>query len=403
MNSKDIFDFFDAGGLLSQSLSRFEYREGQQLMAQDAFSCFENKSVYAVEAGTGIGKSFAYLVPALDRAFINDEDRTVIATSTINLQKQIVEKDIPALFNTFGKKCNVELAVGRSNYICKRKLKEIYESNALLESVGQGRLTAFMHFAENSETGLLTDFKGFTDKEILSEISSDSDTCRGPKCPFFAKCFYYLSKRRLSNASVIICNHHLLLTDCISRIESEIEYDKEAVLPPFKHLVIDEAHNLEKNATSVFTREFSNIALNRQLEYLHSDARARKMVDSDKNIVDKIAKHTNDLNLVNEVLNSIQTLKMLSDSMNAQISAFLLDNRIMTVHVNKNNIQRLLSAIGTACLNLCTAGKQLTDLLTRLLRKIVNTDETETLINQLSSRLDKIISLINIVDRKSVV
>ncbi len=398
MDSKDIFDFFDADGCLSQTLSRFEYREGQQLMAQDAYNCFQEKSVYAVEAGTGIGKSFAYLVPSLDRAFKDEEDRTVIATSTINLQKQIIEKDIPALFKTFNKECRVELAVGRSNYICKRKLKELYESNSLLESDGKGHLSAFMHFANNTKTGLIADFNGRTDIELIHEISSDSDTCRGPKCPFFTKCFYFLSKRRLSNASVIICNHHLLLTDCRSRMESEADYDEEAVLPPFRHLVIDEAHNLEKNATSLFTLEFSHTAINRQLDYLYSKNSGKRQVDSDRNILLKLAKHTNDQALVNEIINAIESVKMLADSMNAQVSAYLIDHRVMTVHVNRTNIQAILAAIGTTCQNLTTAGNQLIDLLSRLLRKIVRTDETETEINQFTSRMNTVSSLISVVD-----
>ncbi|MCR5761714.1 MAG: ATP-dependent DNA helicase [Sphaerochaetaceae bacterium] len=397
MNSKEIFDIFDADGLLSQSLSHFEYREGQQLMAQDAYECLQEKSVYAVEAGTGIGKSFAYLVPVLDRAFTDSEDRTVVATSTINLQKQIMENDIPSLFKAFSKDCQVELAVGRNNYICKRKLKELYESEALLEADGRGRLASFMQFAQISKTGLKTDFKGEMDLEIASEISSDADTCRGPKCPFFNNCFYFLAKRRLSNASVIVCNHHLLLTDCRSRMEGDIDYEEEAVLPPFKHLVVDEAHNLEKNATALFTQEFSNYAIHRQLDYLYSSSSSGKKVDSDRNVLLKLAAFTKAEDLVSDIISCINTVSMLSDAMNEQVSSFMLDTQRMTIYVNKGNIMNLMQYIGTACSNLTAAGNQLVDLLSKLLRKVVLTDETEIVINQFTARLNAVSSLIDII------
>ena len=101
MEEKQVYSVFDIDGLLSQKLSKFEFREDQLNMALDVNDCYSSDSIAAIEAGTGIGKSFAYLAPALEYAFDNPKDRTVIATSTINLQKQLMEKDIPALFEAF--------------------------------------------------------------------------------------------------------------------------------------------------------------------------------------------------------------------------------------------------------------------------------------------------------------
>ena len=122
MTEQQLYGIFDQGGLLSSSLDSFEFREGQLLMARDVLECYDRNGIGAIEAGTGIGKSFAYLVPALYYAFEDSSERTVIATSTINLQKQLMDKDLPALFKVLGKECPVAIAVGRNNYLCRGAL-----------------------------------------------------------------------------------------------------------------------------------------------------------------------------------------------------------------------------------------------------------------------------------------
>ncbi len=131
MTEKQIYEIFDQDGLLSRKLDTFEFREGQLLMALDILNCYRENGIGAIEAGTGIGKSFAYLVPSLFYAFDDKEDRTVIATSTINLQRQLMEKDLPALFGALGKECSVAIAVGRNNYLCLRRLREEVMNNEL--------------------------------------------------------------------------------------------------------------------------------------------------------------------------------------------------------------------------------------------------------------------------------
>ena len=111
MTEDQVYEIFDHNGVLSRNIGSFEFREGQLLMAKDVLDCYQKNSIGAIEAGTGIGKSYAYLVPAMYYAFDDESDRTVIATSTINLQKQLMEKDIPALFKALGKECSVALAV----------------------------------------------------------------------------------------------------------------------------------------------------------------------------------------------------------------------------------------------------------------------------------------------------
>ncbi|MBQ7508507.1 MAG: DEAD/DEAH box helicase family protein, partial [Spirochaetales bacterium] len=257
MTEQQLYGIFDQGGLLSSSLDSFEFREGQLLMARDVLECYDRNGIGAIEAGTGIGKSFAYLVPALYYAFEDSSERTVIATSTINLQKQLMDKDLPALFRVLGKECPVAIAVGRNNYICLRRLAEEVKANELYAYDGVSDISLLNAFASETETGLRTDFRGRLDFQSWSSVCSDSDFCMGGKCPYFSECFYFKAKKKLSEASVIICNHHLLFVDSNTRHENDRDYSEDAILPPFRHLVVDEAHNMERHATDLFTTTYS--------------------------------------------------------------------------------------------------------------------------------------------------
>ena len=121
MTEEQVYQVFDEGGTLSKGFHGYEYRDGQLQMALKVREAYERDGILVVEAGTGIGKSFAYLVPALLHALEKPDERTVVATSTINLQKQLYEKDIPMLFKLLGTECKVALAVGRGNYLCLRR------------------------------------------------------------------------------------------------------------------------------------------------------------------------------------------------------------------------------------------------------------------------------------------
>ncbi|MGX8682184.1 MAG: ATP-dependent DNA helicase, partial [Spirochaetales bacterium] len=217
MNEDQIYEIFDHDGILSRKVSSFEFREGQLLMALDVLNCYKQNSIGAIEAGTGIGKSYAYLVPAMYYAFDDPTDRTVIATSTINLQKQLMEKDIPALFDALGKECSVALAVGRNNYLCLRRLAELVRDNELYAYDGVSDVSKLNSFAAQSETGLRTEYQGRLDFQLWTSVCSDSDFCMGGKCPYFNECYYFKAKRKLSDASIIICNHHLLFVDSNTR------------------------------------------------------------------------------------------------------------------------------------------------------------------------------------------
>ncbi len=306
-------DILAPGGVLSRAVNHYEEREGQMAMARKIAQCYNESKAGIFEAGTGIGKSFAYLSVALENARSSDEDRTVIATSTITLQKQLFDHDIPALEEACGYEIPYALMLGRSNYLCKRRL---YENSAFAElfSVDQksaeGQLATW---ANLTETGVLDDYKGDMPTGLLrSDISSDYDLCLGGKCPYFNSCFFYKSKRIADNARIIVTNHHLLFTDARQRQESGEGYDERFVLPPYNRLVIDECHNIDRNATSLFTRSYSY----RDLAFQTRKILRVKYGNEKQNLLDTLALMAHDIEAYNRIGTSLESASRLAERFN---------------------------------------------------------------------------------------
>lgn len=264
MEIKNIDAVFDGDGLFSKKLDNYEYREGQHEMARLIAKSYMENSITAIEAGTGIGKSFAYLVVALLAALEDSEDRTIIATSTINLQRQLFEKDIPLLFDVLGKSCSTALLLGRKNYICKRRFYSLKDNPSLYNN-DYGEL---QEYVKSSKDGILFKFEGSIDGDTKAEICSDSEFCINSSCPYFRDCFFFKAKVKADKAQIIISNHHLLFSDGIYRYENDVDYSKKAILPNFNRLIIDEAHNIEGNATDLFSEKYDFFDLKRKISRL---------------------------------------------------------------------------------------------------------------------------------------
>ena len=303
MENHDIYGIFDAGGLLSQRFPGYEYREGQLRMAIMVAESYRENAIAVVEAGTGIGKSFAYLVPALLHALEHPEDRTVIATATINLQKQLVDKDIVQLFAVLERSCPVALVVGRRNYLCLHRLEEQVDAAPLLSRDPLSELGALVAWSGETESGLRTDFPGRLRGEIWSDICSDSDLCLGYHCSYARDCFFMKARKKTTEARILVSNHHLLFTDARSRMLDGLDYDDDAVLPPFHRLVIDEAHNMEKNATDYFTATYSGYDMLRSIGRLSHQRRK-----SGKGLIEDLAPYVNDRTLPALLLGQISQL-----------------------------------------------------------------------------------------------
>ncbi len=302
MDKNEIYHVFDAEGLLSQRFAGYEYRDGQLEMALLIRRAYEENAIAAIEAGTGIGKSFAYLVPAVLWAIEHPEERTVIATATINLQNQLFDKDLEQLFTIMNQRCPIALVMGRRNYLCLHRLEERVAEAPLLARDPLSELGAIVAWAQTTETGLRTEFPGRLRGELWGDVCSDPDLCLGYRCSYSRDCFFMKSRKRAMEAKILISNHHLLFTDARSRMIDELSYDEESVLPPFQRLVIDEAHNIEKNATDFFTTTYSGY------DMLRSIGRIAQKRRRSKGLVEELAPYATDANLAGDILNVIAQL-----------------------------------------------------------------------------------------------
>jgi len=258
----------DAGGELSRALDGYEVRPGQIEMALDVARAFNGGKVAALEAGTGVGKSMAYLVPALLWALANKE-RVVISTNTINLQEQLINKDIPLLARAFGCEFKAVLVKGRGNYLCLRKLDSaMSEGDFLLEDSEKANIAAIDGWAGKTREGSLSDLSFVPGDELWEKLRSESDTCLRLKCKRYAHCFFFRARREAASADLLVVNHHILLADIALR-SAEGGSSDTGILPGYARLIIDEGHNLEDGATSYFGSRVSRLGLLKMLGRLH--------------------------------------------------------------------------------------------------------------------------------------
>jgi ATP-dependent DNA helicase DinG len=259
----DVQDIFSADGAVCRSLANFEVRREQVEMARAVQQAFLKGRHLAVEAGTGVGKSFAYLIPAADLAS-NGMGRVLISTFTITLQEQLINKDIPFLNKCLPRKFNAVLAKGRSNYLCKRRLKFALQRERLLIEDTDSQLDKIWDWAEQTRDGSLSDLQFLPKSRIWDRVKSEHGNCRGRKCPNFRDCFYWAARRRLENADIIVANHALLFSDLVLREQGV------SVLPGYKFVVIDEAHNLEHVAEDHFGIDLSDRRVKFVLDNLYN-------------------------------------------------------------------------------------------------------------------------------------
>lgn len=235
------------GGALAGTLPGYEFRQSQVAMSQLVGNAFDEDGLAIVEAGTGTGKSLAYLFPAVRFAKAN-QARAVVSTNTINLQTQLLEKDVPQVARALGEEVNAVLLKGRTNYLCRRKLAEAASEPGLFDDPeARVELERISAWAEDSEEGSRQALGFVPRAEVWERVQSESDTTLRVKCPHYNECFYYQSRRRAATADLVVVNHHLLLSDLAVR--AELGFGVSALLPPYDRLVVDEAHHLEDAAT----------------------------------------------------------------------------------------------------------------------------------------------------------
>lgn len=252
------------GGAVSGGHAGYENRESQREMARQIAKLYSIGGIGLLEAGTGVGKSLAYLVPALRWAALNGE-RTVVATATIPLQEQLVAKDLPFLERVLDdQKVRFALLKGWRNYICLLRLKQARDgAPALFESDTQAELASIASWAEQTTDGTIADLPATPRAELWDEVAAEGDLCTRLRCPHFGNCFVFKARRKAAEADVIVVNHHLLMADVAVRRASQ-NWSESAVLPAYGRLIVDEGHHLEDAAA----QHLGNTATRRALQRL---------------------------------------------------------------------------------------------------------------------------------------
>lgn len=266
LDEDELAGFLDENGPLASFSETYEPRESQIRLVRAIGKAFNTGSVSVFEAGTGVGKSFAYLLPSMKWADSN-RDRVVISTGTINLQQQLMEKDIPAAQKILGKDIKCVLMKGRQNYICKRRLREALQEARNERDFFEDEVEELERIAEWSDAssdGSRSDLSFVPKEQVWSRVCSESDACMGMRCAFHEECFVMKVRKEAASAGIIIVNHHLLFADIEARMGGA-GYDDTAVLPYFHHIVFDEAHGMEDAATSFFSEYFTRFKIHKQL------------------------------------------------------------------------------------------------------------------------------------------
>ena len=264
----DMKEILAPGGPVSKSLKNFEVRTEQVQMACAVQKALLNGRHLAVEAGTGVGKSFAYLIPVADLV-ARGAGKAVISTFTITLQEQLVHKDIPLLLNCLPQNVTAVLAKGRGNYLCQRRLKFTVQRQQALFDQFASDIERISRWAEETEDGSLSDLPFLPHHRLWDKVSSEHGNCRGRKCPHFQDCFYWRARRRLETADIIVANHALLFSDLVLKDQGV------RLLPDYRYVIIDEAHNIERVAEDHFGINISNHRIRFLLDGLYN-ARTHK-------------------------------------------------------------------------------------------------------------------------------
>ena len=265
IDAKRLSNIIGPDGPISKKLPGYEYRPQQVDMIETLCRAFNEDKIAIIEAGTGVGKTMAYLLPAIYWTVYNKE-RCAISTNTINLQEQLIKKDIPFLQSVLDVKFKAVLVKGRSNYVCLRKVDEVQsEPDLFTEENEKQELQTLIEWARNSKDGSKSDLNFIPMERTWEKIASESDTCIRTKCPHFQTCFINKARREAAHADILVANHHLLFADLAVRSEGA----EVAVLPPYQRVIFDEAHHIEDVATSYFGFGITRIGISRMLGRLY--------------------------------------------------------------------------------------------------------------------------------------
>jgi len=406
MNQKEylqeVRDFFSPGNKLDSYFDKYEYRPEQQKMSVKIAEVFSKKEHLLVEAGTGTGKSLAYLVPSILMA-LKEEEKVVISTNTINLQEQLIKKDIPLLQEIFDLDFNAVLVKGRKNYICIRRLVQFGKS-AQLDNQGYNTLSRIHNWVLDTATGCRSDLDFRVDYDIWDNISSESDLCLRANCPYYEQCHFIFAREEAQEADILVVNHHILFADLALRQERGLD-GENAVLPPYKQVVFDEAHNIEEVATSYLGFRVNRRGVIKLLESLYNfDQQTGVLLQTRAAIsgLKKNIKQNFQQNIDNKLVPLVRKINDLSHSLFNNLIKFI-DNRtkgrdrklrlIEAIREEKYWQDSLMVEFDNLLINLNDLGKNLSELLEDIESYEDEIDEVEAIKLELNAKVDSILKV----------
>lgn len=263
-------------GPIARRLHGFEARPQQIEMASAVEQALKSGERLFVEAGTGTGKSFAYLLPAIARLLERREEKIVICTHTISLQEQLMDKDLPLLRAVVPDEFTAVLVKGRANYLSKRRLRLAIEreTRLLADDTERHSLQQIEKWAASTDDGTLATLPQLKRPSVWDHVQSESGNCLGRRCPTHDECFYQSARRRMENADLLVCNHALFFSDLALRMRGA------GFLPPYRHVILDEAHTVEDVAAEHFGLRVSEGRVRHLLRMLLSERTNRGVLAS---------------------------------------------------------------------------------------------------------------------------
>ena len=343
----DIENYFSEDGILVNEIKGFEHRHEQEEMAKNIQKAINDNRKIIVEAGTGTGKTLAYLIPAIKWAIANKK-KVIIATNTINLQEQLLLKDIPLAKSVIKDEFSYALVKGRTNYLCKRLFTELSLGKSVdietFSMEAREQIEYILKWGNKTKTGDKAELPFEVYPDVWELVQSTTELCLGKKCPFRKECFYMKTRMKKMEADILISNHHVFFSDL--NVRAETDFDSEyLILPRYDMVIFDEAHNIESVARSYFSVEVSKISFTRLLHRIYQKKSKKKKEKSaltrvEETIDEKYLEKTGDyLELLKSMKSEIYSLQTIGDEYFDEIRKMFETNTEAPIRKSLNNFE----------------------------------------------------------------
>ena len=343
----DIENYFSEDGILVNEIKGFEHRHEQEEMAKNIQRAINDNRKIIVEAGTGTGKTLAYLIPAIKWAIANKK-KVIIATNTINLQEQLLLKDIPLAKSVIKDEFSYALVKGRTNYLCKRLFTELSLGKSVdietFSMEAREQIEYILKWGNKTKTGDKAELPFEVYPDVWELVQSTTELCLGKKCPFRKECFHMKTRMKKMEADILISNHHVFFSDL--NVRAETDFDSEyLILPRYDMVIFDEAHNIESVARSYFSVEVSKISFTRLLHRIYQKKSKKKKEKSaltrvEETIDEKYLEKTGDyLELLKNMKSEIYSLQTIGDEYFDEIRKMFETNTEAPIRKSLNNFE----------------------------------------------------------------